>query len=147
MRCSRRRRRCFKHKLLYFKNTDASHPTPHHPSPTGAVSLRLGHTRGKTTLSCFLRPSCRFATSRGSLSLDTPTLITYLNLLINNFYLATQQLRDFLYKAKSYLIYVEIAFFIFTLTLQRLRRPKLNLPHPLRHPLLRQLLPPCLSPF
>ena len=67
MRCSRRRRRCFKYKLLYFRSTDASHPTPHHPSPTGAVSLRLGHTRGKTTLSCFLRPSCRFATSRGRL--------------------------------------------------------------------------------
>ena len=27
-------------------------------------SLRLGHTRGKTTLSCFLTPSCRFATER-----------------------------------------------------------------------------------
>ena len=26
------------------------------------VSLRLGHTRGKTTLSCFLTLSCRFAT-------------------------------------------------------------------------------------
>ena len=26
------------------------------------VSLRLGHARGKTTLSCFLRPSRRFAT-------------------------------------------------------------------------------------
>ena len=31
------------------------------------VSLRLGHTRGKTILNCFLRPSCRFATSRGRL--------------------------------------------------------------------------------
>ena len=28
------------------------------------VSLRLGHARGKTTLSCFLRPSRRFATHK-----------------------------------------------------------------------------------
>ena len=27
------------------------------------VSLRLGHTRGKTIINRFLRPSCRFATS------------------------------------------------------------------------------------
>ena len=33
------------------------------------VSLRLGHARGKTTLSCFLTLSRRFATSQGRLGI------------------------------------------------------------------------------
>ena len=36
--------------------------TPHPSRSAPPVSLRLGHARGKTTLSCFLRPSRRFAT-------------------------------------------------------------------------------------
>ena len=34
------------------------------PPPVSKVSLRFGHARGKTTLSCFLTLSRRFATSR-----------------------------------------------------------------------------------
>ena len=39
-------------------------------------SLRFGHTRGKTTLSCFLTRSCRFATPFAELSsyLCTPSV-------------------------------------------------------------------------
>ena len=116
MRCSRRRRRCFKHKLLYFKNTDASHPTPHHPSPTGAVSLRLGHTRGKTTLSCFLRPSCRFATSRGSLSYSTSTLIPYLSLLILKVSVKSHHLSENTTKKRS-----KMTVFFFGLVFQNVK--------------------------
>ena len=36
------------------------------PGAAPDFSLRLGHTRGKTTLSCFLTRSCRCATQRKS---------------------------------------------------------------------------------
>ena len=52
------------------------------------VSLWLGHTRGKTTLSCFLRPSCRFATSQGKANI----LVTFGYRLLR-FYCRKKRLR------------------------------------------------------